>query len=303
MSWKEALSGYFTFSRKDRIGTIALLLLIALIFSLAYFAPSPSDAPVPVPDSLLVVVKSLEPKEGQRYAATDESFVFEPTPTEAGALFFFDPNTLDADGWRRLGLRDKTIKTIHNYRTKGGRFYKPEDLSKIWGLPKGFYERVKPYIRLPQPEGQTARADFEAAPKAYTPKAPTIIEVNTADTTALIALPGIGSKLAGRIVAFRNKLGGFASLSQIAETYGLPDSTFQKIKSRLSVDVSGVKKININTAAKEELKMHPYIKWALANAIVAYREQHGAFLSVDDVKKSMLMDETLFEKLKPYLSL
>jgi competence ComEA-like helix-hairpin-helix protein len=132
---------------------------------------------------------------------------------------------------------------------------------------------------------------------------PAIIEMNNADTSALIALPGIGSKLAARIVNFRDKLGGFYSVDQVGETYGLPDSTFQKIKTRLYCDENAIRKININTASKDELKGHPYIKWHLANVIVEYRNQHGVYKSLEDLKKIVLIDEITYKKVIPYLHL
>ena len=118
----------------------------------------------------------------------------------------------------------------------------------------------------------------------------------------MIALPGIGSKLAARIINFRNKLGGFYSVEQIGETFGLQDSVFQKIKGWLIVDGT-VQKININSATKEELGKHPYIRWNLANAIVAYRNQHGDFKSLNELKNIAVIDEATFEKIVHYLSL
>jgi competence ComEA-like helix-hairpin-helix protein len=128
------------------------------------------------------------------------------------------------------------------------------------------------------------------------------VDVNSADTMALIALPGIGSKLALRIINFRNKLGGFYSVDQIKETYGLADSTFQKIKIYLIVD-GQVEKINLNTVTKDELKIHPYIKWNLANAIIEYRTQHGDYKSIEDLKNISMLDENTFIKIAHYLSL
>jgi competence ComEA-like helix-hairpin-helix protein len=127
--------------------------------------------------------------------------------------------------------------------------------------------------------------------------------VNTADTTTLISLPGIGSKLATRIITFREKLGGFYSVEQIGETYGLPDSTFQKIKQYLKLDNVSVKKININTATVDEMKAHPYIKYSLANPIVAYRNEHGMFSTIEDIKKVMAVTDEVYKKIAPYLSL
>jgi DNA uptake protein ComE-like DNA-binding protein len=130
-----------------------------------------------------------------------------------------------------------------------------------------------------------------------------VIEVNSADTSALISLPGIGSKLAMRIINFRDKLGGFASVNQVGETYGLPDSTFQKIKSRLECNGNSVRKLNINTVDINTLKTHPYIKWNIANAIVNYRQQHGNYRSLDDLKKIVIIDTETFNKIAPYLTL
>src|SRR6476620_4362316 len=110
-------------------------------------------------------------------------------------------------------------------------------------------------------------------------------DINTADTTAFIALPGIGSKLAARIVLFRDKLGGFYDVRQIGEVYGLQDSVFKKISPMLRCDAGHIRKIDINNAEKETLKVHPYIRWQMASALVAYREQHGSFHSAEDIAK------------------
>ena len=129
------------------------------------------------------------------------------------------------------------------------------------------------------------------------------IEINSADTTAFISLPGIGTKLALRIVTFREKLGGFYSVEQIGETYGLADSTFQKIKQYLKLDNPSVKKININTATVDEMKTHPYIKFSIANPLVAYRSEHGSFSKVEDIKKVMAVTDDIYKKIVPYLTL
>ena len=225
-----------------------------------------------------------------------------------GELFYFDPNKISAAEWKRLGLRNKTIQTIQNYLSKGGKFRKPEDLQRVYGLHKDEFERLEPYIRIESSsenkvnETYTTAASEKPGIKRYTPGY-SVIDVNAADTTAFISLPGIGSKLAARIVNFRDKLGGFYSVEQVKETFGLPDSTYQKIKQYLKLDNPSVKKININTATVDELKAHPYIKYSLANPIVAYRNEHGLFSKVEDVKKVMVVTEEIYKKIQPYLTL
>lgn len=215
-----------------------------------------------------------------------------------GELFYFDPNTLDETGWKKLGLSDKTIATVKNYLSKGGRFYKPEDIRRIWGLKEELAGKLIPFIQIAG-KGYTTTEKPAYEKKTYVPS---LIDINMADTAALIALPGIGSKLAQRIIIFRDKLGGFYNIAQLAETYGLADSTFQKIKARLTLINSVVKKININTATLDELKAHPYIRYNVGNAIVQYRNQHGNFHSVTDLKKIVLVTPEVYDKMQPYLA-
>mgnify|MGYP002397645293 CR=1 FL=1 len=220
-------------------------------------------------------------------------------------LFSFDPNNLSADGWRKMGIREKTIRTIQNYLNKGGRFRKPEDVKKIYGLTPGEYDRIAPYIiikgsSLPE-QTSSFQTEENKAHRTITPRY-TTIDINTADTTAFISLPGIGSKLSARIVTFREKLGGFYSIDQIAETYGLPDSTFQKIRQYLKLENAVIKKININTASVDELKTHPYIKYSLAYPIIAFRYEHGLFSKPEDLKKVMPVTEEIYNKIAPYLT-
>jgi competence ComEA-like helix-hairpin-helix protein len=124
-----------------------------------------------------------------------------------------------------------------------------------------------------------------------------------ADTTAFIALSGIGSRLAERIIRFREKLGGFYSIDQIGEVYGLADSVFQKLKPFLQLAPFTIKKININTATIDDLKSHPYIKYGIANNIIAYRNQHGPFLNKEDIKKIMTITDEVYNKIYPYLEI
>ena len=165
-----------------------------------------------------------------------------------------------------------------------------------------------PYVQLKEVQNNytnnyPAQNNYETKTYDKPKYIPTIIDVNNADTTAYIALPGIGSKLAQRIIVFREKLGGFYKIDQIAETFGLADSTFQKIKPRLTINYKTIKQFNINTATIDEMKLHPYLRYNIANAIVQYRTQHGNFNNIADVKNIMIIDELLFNKISPYITI
>ena len=219
--------------------------------------------------------------------------------------FYFDPNTASTSDWIRLGIRTKTVTTIQKYLSKGGHFYHAEDLKKIWSLHENEIKRLLPYVRLKEfkhdyPENLAGKPGVKTPYSSRPATAP--VDINTGDTTSFIALPGIGSKLAARIIKFRERLGGFCSVEQVGETFGLPDSTFNKIRSHLIVSDVGIKKININTATIDELKLHPYIRYAIGNAICQYRAQHGNFQNVSDIRQVMVITTDLYKKLVPYLT-
>ena len=315
MKWKEILSDYLSFSRRDRLAIGILLVLILLIFFVPAYLSTRSPAPVPADTSWMAAVRQLEqsgePEEaGSRYQNNRPTYKertdqYNREPKRSIRLFYFDPNTVSDDGWRDLGLRDKTIHTIRNFLSKGGQFRKAEDLQKIYGLFPDEYERLVPFIRIEAaPTANNEKANTEEKPRTRpsTPSRFTVIDINLADTSAWIALPGIGSKLAARIVSFREKLGGFYAISQVAETFGLADSTFQKIRSWLKLDPPVLRKININTATLEELKAHPYIRFSLARPIIAYRNEHGTFKSPEDLRKIAAVTDDVFQKLLPYLT-
>lgn len=226
--------------------------------------------------------------------------------TPAPQRFDFDPNTLSGDSLMLLGLSGRTVRTLLNYREKGGQFRQPEDLKKIYGLPPEQAEGLMPFVTIPKsepkPENEAADAEAEAAPpQPKAPEAPASIRINTATPEDWQALPGIGPAFARRICGFRDKLGGFAHVDQVEETYGLPDSTFQRIRPQLVVD-SPVQRLRINHLDAAGLKAHPYLTWKHANAIIAYRGQHGAFNSLEDVAKIRSIPAEVLTKMEPYWS-
>ncbi|WP_207511924.1 ComEA family DNA-binding protein [Longitalea luteola] len=297
-NWKD----YFTFTKKERIGIYLLLTGIGICSILPRFFNSPSINTEVTAEALALhrTHRSTMQKELARLSSKDQRMYDEPVNDQVVAtLFPFDPNTLDAAGWKKLGIRDRTINTILRYRAKGGHFKHAADLQKVYGLKKADVERLMPYVQIAPPVENSGKEEPRAN---YVKAAAPIIDINEADTMAFISLPGIGSKLASRIVHFREKLGGFYSIQQVGETFGLPDSTFQLIRPRLQCSRVALQKININTADVHALKQHPYIRWNIANAIVQYRQQHGAFHSPEELQQIVLITPELYQKIAAYVA-
>lgn len=315
MKRSKFIAEYFDFSKKERIAISALLvLIIASLLAPIFLTKNNNTVALTNNDTTwidglqgLLAADSIT--KGNSVADDEDlaSYQYDPSIKAAPAtLFKFDPNTISKEQWKQLGLREKTIQTILNFLNKGGHFYKPEDLKKIYGLHEKDYERLAPYITIAKAQHHSLSntpLQSQLQPQSYPkpqPSSLTLIEINTADKETLTQLPGIGNSFATRIINFRDKLGGFYSVEQVKETYGLPDSTFQKIKTKLRVDENLLKKININTATVEELKAHPYLR-PIANILVNYRKEHGSFISIESLKKIHTTDTIQFEKMTPYV--
>jgi competence protein ComEA len=311
---------FLTFTKKEKRGTLVLLATIIGIFvSAKYVYPLIIKEDTTNNKAIFAAADSLKEKQkdstqnfynrneyadnGGYHAYTKKEY----NNTFTGTMFYFDPNTLSADGWKKLGVRDKTIASMQKYIAKGGRFREPDDLRKVWGLRDDEKDRLVPYVRIAGGQEKTytnyssSYQPYEK--KVYEKKAIATVDINTGDSAAYDGLPGIGAGFSRRIIKFRDKLGGFYKVEQVGETFGLPDSVFQKIKPYLKINGDNIHKININTATEEELKVHPYIRWQLAKVMTEYKKQHGNYKSLEDLKKIMVINEETYNKITPYLSL
>lgn len=308
---------YLSYTKKERTGIFFLLLIIILCFAAPFLYPffihhkkydhTRFDKEISQLKIQQADTSSYKKYYSKNFDENNYANYYEPAErnytSPKSEVFYFDPNTASADDWKRLGVKDKTVATIQKYISKGGHFYKPEDIRKIWGIRPDLQDKLIPYVKIENTQKQYANSyPDKASYSPYKKPAAQTVEINTADTAGFISLYGIGSKLAQRIVTFREKLGGFYSVDQVKETYGLPDSTFIKIKPKLILTNTSIKKININTASLDEMRSHPYIRYNLANAFIQYRSQHGNFSSVEDVKKIMIITDEVYNKVSPYLT-
>jgi|SRR5690606_38183056 DNA uptake protein and related DNA-binding proteins len=303
---------YFGFSRRELNGICVLgMLLLGLLaasrlHALLYVEKNPDlSAYVREIDQFLAAVEPINDASGPAMSSSPAS-----APQGEPEYFVFDPNDLPAGDWKRLGLSEGQIRTIKNYEAKGGRFRRKSDLKKIYTIDEADYTRLEPYIRISA--GSVKDSAASARPSTIRPAAPgerngdiprRQIELNGTDSIELQQLPGIGPVFASRIVRFRDRLGGFHQVSQLLDVYGFDTSRFEGIKDYIYVDASNVRKIKLNTAGYDELKAHPHIRPKLANAIIRYREQHGPYRKLDDLLNIVLVDELIFSKLVPYLTL
>ena len=128
-----------------------------------------------------------------------------------------------------------------------------------------------------------------------------VIELNSADSAKLTELKGIGASFARRIVNYRNRLGGFIDKDQLKEVYGMDEDRYAEMQAQVSVDPSHIQKIHINNVDFESLEHFPYLTFKQMNAIVQFREQHGDYTSINDMRNIAILNDEILRKIGPYI--
>jgi competence protein ComEA len=284
------VKGYFYFSQSERKGIIALIiLLLAIIAVPSVYGVIFPQQPLDIRITNLPVASSDE---------GTESVLSAHAGNNTYERFSFDPNTASDEDLKQLGFSDKNITTLHKYLGKGGKIKQPSDLEKLYGLNKKLVAELMPYVTIKGKNAVKGMLDSGYTKRKYS-NVP--IELNSADTTELIALYKIGPSMARRIVEHREKLGGFLTLEQLTEIWGFDEDILYDLRGKIYVDASKAKIHNVNTVALDELKTHPYFKYKLSNAIINYRTQHGPYHSLTDLKKIILVNDSIYNNITKYL--
>lgn len=216
-------------------------------------------------------------------------------------LASFNPNTTDSITFRRLGLPAWMAKNILHYRAKGGKFRKPEDFKKVYGMTEEQYSALLPYIHIPPEDTVHHIPQLYIAQNVpmknikYEPG--TILDLNRADTTELKKIPGIGSAIARLIIGYRQRLGGFYQIEQLKDI----NLNIQQLRAWFSIDPANVHRINLNRISVDRLRSHPYINFYQAKAIVEYRKKKGSLTSLKPFSLYEEFTETDLERIGHYV--
>lgn len=304
----------FYLQRDDRRAVLTLLALAVVALSLIFWLGE-SSSPPPTAKKTNSREKANREYANGRTSSAEKYYKVEEVKAER---FPFDPNTADSTQLLRLGLAPWQVRSIYRYRAKGGIFRQPSDFARLYGLTRKQYRELRPYIRIspdylpaadyyaPRRTGDDARSVDSSATKAprytYTARHKLRpgehIAINSADTTQLQKIPGIGSAYARMIIRYRERLGGFITMAQVLESGPVPESALQYI----TIDATQVRKLNINKLSLNQLHRHPYINFYQAKAICEYRRLHGPLHSLEELRFSPDFPPAQIERLQPYVT-
>lgn len=303
---------FLYFPRRDRRGVLLLILLIGITIGVTpfYRRYKESQTGASTADSTLQqAYEELKTASASRKKSWEkDDRRHRPFPPKRRALtpFPFDPNTADSALLCRLGLPGWMAGNIVRYREKGGFFRRPEDFRKIYGLTDEQFDTLRPYLRLapeqPERKEETAppllvKTETDRMPRAVKYPAGTVIELNSADTTELKKIPGIGSGIARLIANYRYRLGGFYRIEQLGEI----DLDYEQLRPWFRIDTTAIRRLNLNRAGIERLRHHPYLNFYQAKAIVEWRRKKGKLTSLKPLRLYEEFPKADLERLAPYV--
>ena len=299
--WKDFL--YYT--KTERQGIIVLVVLILGVYA------------APKLFSFFKHAEDTDCKENEKFDKEYNDFIsvlretkphqksgpsFQSSPQREIKLAIFDPNTADSTTLLSLGLPSRMVKNILHYRNKQGKFRYPEDFRKIYGLTEEQYRTLYPYIQITKDFSSkdtvrllTAQSVQRDTLMKYLPG--TIISLNSADTTELKKIPGIGSSIARMMVNYRERLGGFFRIEQLQEIH----LKAEMLRPWFSINATQIRRININKASIERMMHHPYINYYQAKVIVEYRKKKGILTNLKQLSLYEEFNTADFERITPYI--
>jgi competence ComEA-like helix-hairpin-helix protein len=297
---------HFTISRTDRIWLIFLVGLLLAWELIKPLLPAPefelleipgivaSDSTIQNDEEQHSYNRELKPRYKNKYGS---SWTFQANPTYENNS---SPIRIMEATWQELmavGFHPHVASNIERYLAAGGEIANQFQLMKIYGMDTAQWTKVSPYIIFPEQNevlNDQTPGIHERVYESVTP-----LDLNIATIDELEKLPGIGKVLAERIIKYRNSLGGYITVDQVKECYGLPPETFEKIQSRLQLFTQH-KPISIN-AIDLKTFTHPYLDKKLAKVLDAYRKQHGPYKGAEDLGQAYPADTLWYKKVLPYL--
>ena len=290
---------FFYLQKSDRRVVLTLLAVMVVALGIIFLTGGERDGETASGDSLALRQNTKKQSNTYYYVA--------PKKVER---FAFDPNTADSTQLLRLGLQPWQVRNIYKYRAAGGIYREPKDFAKLYGLTVKQYRELEPYIHISSDylpastlveRKQASQSVVRDSSQHHYPvkiRETEQVVLNTADTTSLKTIPGIGPYFARKIVQYGQRLGGYVSIDQLDEIEGFP----QEAKHYLVINQPQTQKLNVNRMTLDELKRHPYISFFQAKAITDYRRLHGPLHSLNELRLSKDFPPEAIKRLLPYVA-
>ena len=293
-------------SRKQWIGFAILVLIVAAVelcvwLTDKWLARQPKEELLVMqPEREEAFQHYLDSLSEAEYAARQARYAAR-YPKQVIRLQPFNPNTADSTLLVTVGLKPWMAHNLIRYREAGKVFRQKDELRRLYGMTDSLYATLAPFIQLDTAivDSMSSHRRAIVEPLSGVLKRDTILNLNTADTTELMLLRGVGRYTAVQIIRYRQALGGFYSLEQLYEIKELPTQRVDSTLPHLFVDTTLIVPIDVNRASVKQLQRHPYISYPQAEQLYDLRRRKLRLSSLDELSAVFTPAER--QKLAPYL--
>jgi competence ComEA-like helix-hairpin-helix protein len=293
---------YFVMTAEQWLGVVVLVVLVVgTLMVVKRFQPPKAEEMVWVNDSTKAQFVDYQEKQDSIRKAQWRR----QRDTIAIRMEVFDPNTADSSTLVHLGFKPWQAKNMIKYRAAGGRYRKPEDLKKLYGMTDSMYQALTPYIYIAREEVDSVAVDSlrkDSLPRWEEENKDTILNLRTADTVELKMIHGIGSYRARQIVRYREQLGGFVSVEQVLEAKGMENVDADSLLAHFWIDSVKIEAMNVNSVGVQRLSRHPYLRFEQAQAIYELRRKKIRLDSIQQLQQIECISAETLEKIAPYLN-
>ena len=293
---------YFVMTAEQWLGVVVLVVLVVgTLMVVKRFQPPKEDETVWVNDSTKSQFADYQEKQDSIRKAQWRK----QRDTIAVRMQVFDPNTADSSTLVHLGFKPWQAKNMVKYRAAGGKYRKPEDLKKLYGMTDSMYQALTPYIYIAREEVDSVAVDSlrkDSLPRWEEENKDTILNLRTADTVELKMIHGIGSYRARQIVRYREQLGGFVSVEQVLEAKGMENVDADSLLAHFWIDSVKIEAMNVNSVGVQRLSRHPYLRFEQAQAIYELRRKKIRLDSIQQLQQIECISAETLEKIAPYLN-
>lgn len=285
--WKKVLREYFAFPRKERRGIAVLFIVwLSILIYTNYRKRLIDNFTFPIKYKIIISEQIRFEDGKQLESINNQSFLKKKIYPQ-----YF--NYVKETDLLNYGIQDKSVKQILSLRNSGLKIFTQTDLinSSIDSNSKRILlKRLKFF-----PEKKYFDKSFDSNKERIS------LDLNAADTNAIDQLKGMSRSMARRVCKYRERLGGFISIDQLKEVWGMDSASYDVLKQTGMLQKK-VKKININTSDVNTLGAHPYIGYGMAKLIVNYRVQHGDYSKIEDLYEIHVMNADIFSKIEAYIT-
>lgn len=293
---------YFVMTAEQWLGVVVLVVLVVgTLMVVKRFQPPKEDETVWVNDSTKAQFVDYQEKQDSIRKAQWRR----QRDTIAIRMEVFDPNTADSSTLVHLGFKPWQAKNMVKYRAAGGKYRKPEDLKKLYGMTDSMFQALTPYIYIAREEVDSVAVDSlrkDSLPRWEEENKDTILNLRTADTVELKMIHGIGSYRARQIVRYREQLGGFVSVEQVLEAKGMENVDADSLLAHFWIDSVKIEAMNVNSVGVQRLSRHPYLRFEQAQAIYELRRKKIRLDSIQQLQQIECISAETLEKIAPYLN-